>query len=105
MTSPKKENGPEEIGIILTKSYKSVIEKNFGIAKCEHDGWKFTRPLPDVGIKENDILCGIDSKDIRTEKSTETIFSKFFNKNVNDAIFFLIIRSENRHQGKHLKKR
>ena len=106
MASPKKKDVPivEEIGIILTKSYKGVLEKNFAIEKCEI-GWKFTQNLPDVGIKINDILLGIDSKDIRNEPNTEAIFSKCFVKSVNDAIFFMIIRSQYRDQGKHLAKK
>ena len=106
MTSPKKHPLiSEEIGIILTKSYKEIFENNFGIRKTDSAAWVFSSDLPEVGIKENDLLLSIDQVDIRKETSTEAIFSKFSKKNVGDDIYFLIVRIENAQLGNHLSKK
>ena len=104
--SSKREFVPiEEIGLILSESYKNTFDNHFGVERTPADGWIFSRDLPDSTIKKGDHLLAVNQCDVRKEENTASIFDKITPKNINDDIYFLIIRKDYAISKWHLTKK
>ena len=105
----KRHQGPplEEIAVFISADFKIILNEHFGVQKISKNfvGWQFSRDFNKIGIKQGDFLVCVDQKDVRQEKNVEALFEKCFRKNINDDIFFSIVRKEYEDSMKHLGKK
>ena len=95
----------EEIGLIVSESFKTILDENISLEKSEANGWTFSRDIPHSTIKRGDVLLAVNQCDVRKEENTANIFAKIAPKNINDDLYFLIIRKDYLSSKRHLIKK
>ena len=96
-----------EIGVFISADFKRLLNEEFGVEKISNSlvGWQFSRPFQKIGINQGDFLVGIDQKDVRQETNVQVLFEKCFRKNVNEDIYFSIVRKEDQENMINLAKK